>query len=457
MEPIIGLVKPGVRPEGPPKQALTPEQVDILSQSQDELWISDAVYQSRSAFDRKVTGAREQVASEPFVADPMRPIKALAAPGNPIWEGAKKAFFWCLEKLGQGIALFRQGVQWLLYGVSFQNFKSRKVHEEPGDSNHIYWNEMQQAKKDTEANKAAEAIEFSKLPAASQDGYARLVALTEPTPGNKAGNPVARRALQKMLMDGRLIKPGAYNGATGTILSALGASAAASQPLAAGIDRAKLVAETLLEVENPTRINQQARGTCAATTAIIILAKKNPFGYITLVNNLAAPDGKARVAGGDVLQRDPDWANTEDGDRSIPQRLLAPPIMELGGPFWGLPRYDNASDSHKFGPIPVGGGMYSGGSAHVNSRLQGVRHDSNTFFHWNRDSEWNEIKDALAKGRNLIPVGMMWSEDDVQGGHELHIEKIEGGKVFYSNPWGMRETMDEAEFKAHITSSEIPR
>ncbi len=451
----IGLPKPGVKPEGPPQPVLTPDQVAILTAGQDELALSDAFDIQRSAFDGKVAQAREQVATEPFVAAAPRPLQAAGNPG--FWNGIKQGAAWCLEQLGRFVNWYRQGAQWLLYGVSFENFKTRKVYDEPGDSNHIWWNELQQAKKEIEAHKAAESAEFGKLPPGEQDRYARLVALTEPTPGNKIGNPAARRALQKLLLDGRLLRAAAYGGTHGTLLAGLAALAAADRPLATGIDRSRLVCETLLEAENPTRINQQARGTCAATTAIIILAKKNPFGFVQVVAGLAAPEGKAKLAGGVTISRREDWADTEDGDRSLPQRLLAPAIMELGGPIWGLPSYDNGSDSHKIGPVPVGGGMFSGGSAYVNTELEGVKYDSNTFFRWNRDQEWQEIKDALAAGRTLIPVGVLWSEDDVQGGHELHIEKIEAGKVYYSNPWGFRETMDELEFKAHITSAEIPR
>jgi hypothetical protein len=455
----IGLPKPGVKPEGPPQPVLTQAQIDQLAAKPDEFSVSDAFDERRTAFDRKVSDARDQVATEPFVPSAPRPMKPTAAPGfwKNLWESLKKAGSWCLEQLGRFVNWYRQGVQWLLYGISFQDFKTRKVYDEPGDSNHIYWNELQQSKKDVEANKPAEITAFSKLSTTDQDRYARLVALTEPTPGNKVGNPAARRALQKMLVDGRLTAVSAYNGASGSLLSALSAMASPDKALAAGIDRSKLVCETLLEAENPTRINQQARGTCAATTAIIILAKKSPFGFITVVGNLASPAGKARLPGGAEIERKPDWANNDDGDRSLPQRLFAPAIMELGGPFWGLPTYDNSSDRHKLGPVPVGGGMFSGGSAYVNTQLQGVKYDSNTFFHWNRDAEWQEIKDALAKGKTLIPVGVMWAEDGIQGGHELHIEKIEGGKVYFHNPWGMRETMDETEFKAHISSSEIPR
>jgi hypothetical protein len=124
--------------------------------------------------------------------------------------------------------------------------------------------------------------------------------------------------------------------------------------------------------------------------------------------------------------------------------------MEMGMP---LLDYDNKKDKHKAWVVPLAGGLMGFGSAKINEQLLGTGYSSLGFWHWNRDAQWNKVKKALEDGKGPLPVGVTWED---LGGHQLQIDKVENGKVYYTNPWGQRESMDEAEFKSHITNVEVP-
>lgn len=366
-----------------------------------------------------------------------------------LWDGIKwigektgitKGLQWLLPKIGDGFKWFQQKLQWAVYGVSFEEFKSRKIEDDPGDVNGPDFKELQKAKKEIPERAKAEQEALAKLSDADRKSYEKLAELSK-------DRPLSRWALQSMLLDGRL--PGGKDlKGQGSVLDNLGKLA--TQDLAAGIKRADLVSDVIAEIENPVRINQQGKGTCVAATAQILLARRNQAEYARVIGELAGPSGTANLAGGDKLQRETDWADESDYGRSTSSRLIQPALMEMGMP---LLDYDNTKDKHKAWVLPLAGGLMGFGSAKINEQLLGTDYSSHGFWHWNRDSQWNKLKKALEEGKGPLPCGVTWED---LGGHQLQIDKIENGKVYYTNPWGQRESMDEAEFKAHITNVEIP-
>ena len=374
------------------------------------------------------------------------------ATGKGVMASVESGLGWIVSEARRGFTAFSHGVEGLVYGVSFKPFQTRTITNDPSDANHPDSEDLQQAQQDTAANAAAEAAAVARLSPADREKYAALVALTGATASNPTGSPLARRALQQMLLAGTLT--GQKDLASGKrLLDDL--SALATEPLAQGIDRATIVTQTAIEVQNPARIDQQAKGTCVATTAGILLARLHPAEYVRLIAGLSSPAGQVKMAGGDTLTRVSDWNNDNDGDRTTSQRLLAPALMNDGQ--FPLFHYDNSTDHDQIGPIPLGSGLSAYGSAHINSELEGHPYDAHTAFFFDRSSEWNAVKQALAEGKGPIPVGVMWSDSDGNvGGHELQIDKVENGTVSYLNPWGQYETMSEAEFEQHLTDAEIP-
>lgn len=334
-----------------------------------------------------------------------------------------------------GTELYHKGGN-LAMGVTFEDFKTREVVDDPSDVNNYTYSDEQAAVRETRANAKAEEAALAKLSPEDQARYKTILGTIE-------GEDMARRQMQAMLLSGALTDKKALVG-SGTLLGEL--HHIVGQPLASGIDRKDLLAQVIGEVENPVRIAQQSQNTCGATTAQILLARKNPAEYVRLIAGLAAPAGKIETVGGATIKRKEDWNYEQDGGRSVPSRLFQPAIMQLGQMLPGF-KYDNSDDSNVLIDRPLFAGMFGVQQAKIDSELLGVDYDNHMFLRWNRDSQWEAFKKELAGTPDPIPVSMTWDG----GGHFVQVDKIEGGKVHYTNPWGQRETMDEAEFKAHIT------
>lgn len=326
-------------------------------------------------------------------------------------------------------------------GVSFEEFKTRQVVDNPTDVNGYAEWETEQALAETRRNSGAEEAALNALSPEDKVKYQNVLKAIE-------GEPMARRQMQTMLLSEKLPGSKAHVG-DGTLLDQL--ARMADQPLADGIDRKDLVSQIIGEVENPVRIAQQSQNTCGATTAQILLARKNPAEYVRIVSGLASPKGKVDTVGDDTLKRHRDWNYAGDGGRSVPSRLFQPAVMQLSKLFSFL-EYDNTKDFTTVADRPIHPGMLGRQAARVHSSLQGSGYDNDTFMVWNRAEKWDEVKGALSNGKGPVPISMTWEGS----AHYVQIDKVEDGKVHYTNPWGQRETMAEDEFKSHVLQAQIP-
>ncbi len=123
--------------------------------------------------------------------------------------------------------------------------------------------------------------------------------------------------------------------------------------LEASVGRARLLAELVLNLDEPGRINQGWKGTCAVTCVEVHLAERHPELYIDLVAGLLSPSGQARTAGGDHLRRDEErlaWDPAE-GERGPLSRLVQAACMELADPELD---YDNVADAMAAPDGPAG-------------------------------------------------------------------------------------------------------
>ena len=330
-------------------------------------------------------------------------------------------------------------------GTSSASFKTRIIENNPSDVNHPSSSEVARAATALSAHLAAEQAALAKLPAAARTQYQAVQTQI-------LNRPMARRELQKMLLDRRL--PGEKDLLDQeSVLAQL--QRLTIQPLAKDIDREQLVSDAIGEIENPVRIDQHDKGTCGATTAQILLARQHPAEYLRLIGGLASPEGRVTMFGGKHLSRVADWNASNDGGRSIPSRLLQPAFMNQAEIFSRL-SYDNTSDENRLGEIALGGGLFDAGLAKLCAQLEGTPFRTLTFLAWNRDTRWNQVKDTVDRGRGPIPVSLEWVDQEGPGGHYVQIDKIASGRVYYTNPWGMQESMTEAEFKSHLMGALIP-
>jgi hypothetical protein len=273
---------------------------------------------------------------------------------------------------------------------------------------------------------------------------------------------VARDVLLKMLLDGRLqAKDLKGQGDALTYLSKM-----ATQDLPQGMDRQELITSILEEADDPTKISQEGKGTCAATTCIVVLTRKNPAEYMRLVQELSSPAGATTTVKGTKLARKADWADSSDYGRTPSQRMLEPALMEVGNFFL---KYDNTQDAHVLenasvwqkvkdgfhnlvANFKIAGGLEGFGT---NKVLEAITGDNYTTIYGvtrlNRPFAWHRIEERVAQGHS-VPCGLNWEG----GGHEILLDKIEGGYCYFNNPWGETDRMSVEEFRRNLTNANLP-
>lgn len=112
----------------------------------------------------------------------------------------------------------------------------------------------------------------------------------------------------------------------------------AAAPFADGVEkdigRVRLVGDTVLILDNPARINQGLKDTCAVTSIESWLAQHEPAEYARLVEGLVSPAGTVLLRGGATLRRDEQvflWS-AQEGRRSPVSRILQAALMEAATP-----------------------------------------------------------------------------------------------------------------------------
>ncbi len=284
------------------------------------------------------------------------------------------------------------------------------------------------------ARSKAEATTLTTLSAVDQIRYKKLQSLIQ-------ADPLSKEALQTMLLDGRLPGDKAMVGG-GTLLQNL--AALSEQTLAKGLVRESLVSDLIQEVENPVVINQKDKNTCVATSSVMDLALRNPAELVRLVSGLAAPEGKVKLAGGSTITRESKWEESL-GNRTASTHLLSGALMELGN---GLLAYDALEDKHMAFDKGLYEGLFVFGANKVLSELHDRNYKGVIVHRWNADSVMKRMADDTAAGKR-VPVGLAWGD----GGHQVVVEGIKDGQVYFLNPHGNRERLPEAEFKERLRSA----
>ncbi|MGV3620921.1 MAG: hypothetical protein ACO1OB_08890 [Archangium sp.] len=281
-------------------------------------------------------------------------------------------------------------------------------------------------------NRIAEYTAINQLP---KDDRAAYLALSRELrkPG---GDPVAAFALQTMLLDGRVTK-------NPDLLKNL--NAMLTQPLAPEIELRILLPELIQEIAVPDSMNQTTKNTCVPTVINMQLAMNDPAEYVRLVSGLATPEGTVTTRGGDALLREP-GVFTDGTTRSLPQKLMAPAVMELSN---GKHDYDNASDRHT-GLIIEQWGMSPWRADAALESLTGREHEFKlTLTNRAREAAMNTVDAELKRGESVVAV--IWWQD---GAHALLVtgtEMRDGVEhVRYQNPWGVLEVMPKAEFESRL-------
>lgn len=156
------------------------------------------------------------------------------------------------------------------------------------------------------------------------------------------------------------------------------------------------------------------------------------------------------------MTRAADW-NWEGGrDRSFPARLIQPAFMDLGASLLPEGRYDNTMDDVQAEGVSLGPGLKGIEVARLQSQVQGQRFENRRVNPQRLEAVWQEVLETLAQGRGPLSGALAWNSGQGKFGHVILIEAVQDGRVHFVNPWGQRESLSEAEFKAHLTVVQIP-
>lgn len=221
-----------------------------------------------------------------------------------------------------------------------------------------------------------------------------------------------------------------------TLLSNL--PAMATGPLAPtleknGITRDSLLASVMEEAGKPGEINQSNRGTCTVTSMQYMLCKEDPAEYVRLMLGLTSPTGTVELRNGATLKREEDSVPQDDAwSRSASERMFQAAMMEYAN---GGLNYSNVTDKNTgskkilgiFNKHVSSGGL---GTKAQERGLQGLfGKDFEPFTGFIPDISVDVLKKY--SGRDLL-MDLSWGG----GGHAVTLQKIEGDRVYFRNPWG---------------------
>ena len=304
----------------------------------------------------------------------------------------------------------------------------------------------QAAQEQLEANAEAEAAALEKLTPEEQQQYLEVKEATlAPGEGRPEGDPVAALALQAMLLDGRLPGDEALGGDQ-NLLESLHALTTA--PLADDIDRDALISDVVQEVAFPECIAQNGPS-CTVTTAAIALCLENPAEYVRVVTDLASPEGRAELAGGQVITRDDNGLNSKT-NTTASMNLWGPAMMEE----FNRDRDYDVNDEEGYRGL---------GLSEVDRMMEALWGRQVSSVKVGEDVTSEDLTDRARDGESFS-VCVEWSPKEGAPGESNYHQILVTGTyvkdgveyVTFINPWGTRGAMTVEEFEERVTSASSP-
>jgi len=197
-------------------------------------------------------------------------------------------------------------------------------------------------------------------------------------------------------------------------------------------NKSKVMEDVIKELNKPSQnLNQDNKGTCTVTSMTHTLAEHNPAEYARIVTDLATT-GQSKIANGDTITPPADGFPQDNSNRSVSERLFQSALMNYGRPGAGYQNWNKA------GFPQAGGGTVDNGFPPNGSNLGALDNKRVMEGLFNKKMERytdklpDRIKTEIGKGNGPVFTGVRWGN----GNHAIEITKIEGGRVYFRNPWG---------------------
>ncbi len=295
--------------------------------------------------------------------------------------------------------------------------------------------------------KVLQSSVFHKLPTAQQASLGNVMSHLDDVGLRRLGALVEQAP--EVLMD--------KDSAGKTLISNL--EKLATQPLnsmlAGGTSTQELLNSALLDVTNPNRIDQGTAPTCTVTSMQFELVADNPAEYLRLLTGLAGPSGAATMKGGSdlVLGRGDADARARD-DRPVSQAIFQSAAMEYGN-----------GKSADFDPIAGKSTDASTGKTYaglgpsqqtmVLRQLFGINYRTDQFY---SESEGAKALQALQGFDASSSVNRPIILDIDQGAinHAVTLEKVDGGRVFFRDPYGVLRSIPDEMFPKYVVAMHRP-
>ncbi len=233
----------------------------------------------------------------------------------------------------------------------------------------------------------------------------------------------------------------------------------ATQPLNANLvgftTTEALLSNALLETVNPSRVGQGTAPTCTTASMQYELVADEPAEYIRLLAGLTGPTGKTQMRGGGELRLEATAAHADGLDaRTVSQAVFQSSTLE----------YANGRDS-AFDPV-LGtstnrrtGATYRGLKPNQQTtilrQLFGVKYTNDTLY---TEAEGARALENLrgfdAAGAQNRPI--LLEIDQGAFNHAVTLERVNQGRVFFRDPYGVLRSMPEDLFPKYVVAIHRP-
>ena len=223
--------------------------------------------------------------------------------------------------------------------------------------------------------------------------------------------------------------------------------------------RKELLADVIQQTGEPSwHLDQGVTGTCAPTTVQQHVLQHSPAEYARIVSGLSGPDRSVVLANGQKM----DAAKNQEGNmvatgtpatlgkdpRSVTERMFQSAVQQHGD------RITNPA--YTFDANTDNTGLWDNQTAHVMSGIynrkyefhppgaKGINNATNDVPTRNtmRATMYGQVENEINSHQGPVAVHLVWGGTDptgkAHGLHEVLVEKIEGGRVYFRNPWGSR-------------------